>query len=201
MVTLECRRALLTFRMSTLALSNSTENVYRNSCDPRPTKPAALKTCRYILSNVLTAPLGVASPVINILRVAILDREQFPSEPCRDHVVDVCAGLAPLRANPESLFVLDQLILGQANRIHKREAGPPLKLHTRFHAGGVARLQSGFAHRGEDGLVFFWLKWPHAIRFIRFDLDRGKLSGWIRSDQARLIAEFEKPFDFYLFPG
>src|SRR5271157_3664573 len=47
--------------MSTPALRSSTLNVCRNSCED-PSTPAALKTRRYSLSKVLTAPFGVASP-------------------------------------------------------------------------------------------------------------------------------------------
>ena len=55
-------------------------------------------------------------------------------------------------------------------------------LNYRFDAGGVARLQSAFDHGGEDGLVLFGLKRSHAVCFVDLYLDRGQLSGRIRTD-------------------
>ena len=45
-----------------------------------------------------------------------------------DNVVDVCACLTPFRADPEDLAILLQFVLGEADGIHKRWAGPSLLL-------------------------------------------------------------------------
>ena len=87
--------------------STTTENMCRNMCDV-PAIFVFLKTCRYILPNVLTAPFGVASPLIK-RQVGLPGFFRF----CYD------AGVIP--ANPTAQLSSIQVKADEANNIRPFE--------------------------------------------------------------------------------